>query len=256
MKIVQTSIAIFLCMGVVPGYATISINGVQPNNTDAHYLQAVRHMKVPFGSQSGATWEAGNNVVGKTPAEVQAIVIAIRALETDVRQIEIYDRMKSTPTEIFTFGTLAHAKNVVKQRLETVKMMENFNTQQNYWYHTPVNPPSTTAGNWESGARTPFFFRQKDGNASSAITQLCASTTKTYGECYGAISACVWWGAQQGMGDTAFNSLYPSRELNMDFRKSNSSTRNTTPATDTDILVPGDWLYFNNYNYNTIMLTP
>lgn len=39
----------------------------------------------------------------------------------------------------------------------------------------------------------------------------------------------------------------------MDFKTSGAYSRNTTAATDSGIHVPGDWLYFNNYNYNRVI---
>lgn len=253
MRIVETSIAFLFCIGVAQTFARVTINGVELDNTNALYLQAVRHMKVPFESQSGATWDAGNDVSGKSPAEVQTIVDAIKALETNIRQIEIYDKMKSTPTEMFAFATVAHAKNVVKQRLETVKMMEYFNNDKRYWYHSTTNPPDTNAASWEKGRVRPYFFRQKEGNAFDAIAQLCTPPRKTYGECYGALVACIWWGAHEGMGEAAFNALYPGQALDM--ARDNSAWRNTTNAIETDILVPGDKLYFKNYNYGEVTNT-
>jgi len=209
-------------------------------------------MIVPFNSQTGAVWSAGNDVTGKTPAEIQTIVDNIKALETDPIQKEIFTRMDSTPNEYFTFQDIAHAKNTVTQRLETRSMMGIFNSSGNYGYAKPHEDPSipvsTTASMWEISKPTSFFFRQKSGTAYDAIVQLCDGSSQTKGECWGAITACVWWGASRGMGRDAFNLLYPGVVLDMDINRG-SWDRNIRPAGDSSIHVPGDWLYLKSYNY-------
>lgn len=235
-------------------YADVTIEGILVNSNDGHYLKYVRHMTVPFASQSGAAWEAGNDVSGRIPAEVQIIVAAIRTLETSVRQREIFDRMKIAPTETFAFRDIAHAKSTVLQRLETVAMMTNFNLDSRYAYHDKSHPVSTTAAQWEIGSQARYYFRQKSGTAYEAITQLCDPATKTYGECLGAIIACVWWGASRGMGEDSFNSQYSgTAALNMDFRINISPRKNIQVATDASVHVPGDWLYFKNHNYTAVI---
>jgi len=229
------------------GYYTVT-----SSNND--YLKYVRYMTVPFNSQTGAVWSAGNDVTGKTPVEIQVIVDNIKALETDPIQEEIFTRMDSTPNEYFSFQDINHAKNTVTQRLETRSMMHIFNTitDGRYVYaephKTPPIPVSTTANMWETGKPTNFFFRQKSGTAYDAITQLCDGSSQTKGECWGGISACVWWGASRGMGKDAFNLLYPGVVLDMDIDRG-SWNRNTAPAGDGSIHVPGDWLYLKNHNY-------
>ena len=162
--------------------------------------------------------------------------------------------MKATPTEVFAFSGVAHAKAVVLQRLETIKMMEKFNDDFRYTYHDATHPPSTTAGNWEPGPRVKFFFRQKSGSAFTSIGQITAPASKTYGDCTGAIMACVWWGGSRGMLEPGFNGLYAgTTALDMDFETSGAYSRNTTAATDSGIHVPGDWLYFKNYNYKRVI---
>lgn len=239
--------------------AKLRIGGVEVVNTNEHYLTYVRHMTVPFTSQNGAVWDAGNNVQGKTAAEIQVIVTAIKALETDTRQKEIHTRMVATPNEWFTFTDIAHAKATVTQRLETVNMMDIFNSPNSRYGYGRVHdgvPYSTTAALWEKGPRTAFFFRQKGGTAYNAITQLCDGSSVTKGECLGAIMACVWWGASQGMEAVKFNQLYPgTRALNMDFRMSTSSGRNVQAAVDSGEAhhVPGDWMYLSNHNYTKVI---
>jgi len=237
--------------------AKLKISSVEVTNTDVNYLTYVRHLTVPFASQSGATWDAGNNTQGKTAAQIQVIVTAIKALETDARQKEIHTRMSATPTEWFDFTDVSHAKDNVKQRLETVSMMDIFNSPNSRYGYGQVHagvPYSTTAALWEKGPRVTFFFRQKTDTAYNAITQLCDGSSVTKGECYGAIVACVWWGASRGMGQAPFNQLYSgTKALNMDYRWSgNTSTRkNVILAVDAGEAhhVPGDWMYLSNHNY-------
>lgn len=214
------------------------------NDTNDHYLRYVRFMTVPPERQNGADWEAGYNT---TPAQIPAIVARIKLLETNAPQKEIYTKMKAS-TETFGFRDVAHAKARVLQRLETIEMMKAFNvaTGSAYNYTTTTIPVSTTATLWEKGAPTDFLFRQKDGTAYNAITQLCTLAT-TYGECYGAINACVWWGAARSMGETDFNTLYPgTTALNMDYNQSDSWERNIAFASDKNVVVPGDWGYWEN----------
>lgn len=239
--------------------AKLRVGGVEVVNTDEHYLTYVRHMTVPFTSQNGAVWDTGNNVQGKTAAEIQVIVTAIKALETDTRQKEIHARMVATPNEWFVFSDIAHAKATVTQRLETVSMMDIFNSPNSRYKYGRVHdgvPYSTTAALWEKGSGTVFFFRQKGGTAYNAITQLCDGSSVTEGECLGAITACVWWGSSQVMEAEKFNQLYPGTQaLNMDFRMSNSHSRNLQSALDSGEShhVPGDRMYLVNHNYNQVI---
>ena len=231
---------------------------VDVDDSNQHYLLYVRYMTVPFASQRGAIWTAGNDTTGKTIAQIQAIVNAIKNLETDALQKEIYTKMKACTTEIFAFRNVAQAKSVVLQRLETIRMMKAFNQDSRYTYHSAANPASTTAAAWDKGSRVKFYFRQKTGTATAAITEICSPSTKTYGECLGGIMACVWWGASQGMGQNAFDALYVTSALNMDYKNppgNGSWRKNTTDAAETSVLVPGDWFYFNNYNYNLVIHT-
>ena len=128
------------------------------------------------------------------------------------------------PFEVFVFDDIDHAKATVKQRLETIKMMNLFNegapdSRFFYWRpHTkPPIPADTTADLWEKGQPTNFYFRQKGGTAYEAITQLCDPATVTKGECWGGFVACIWWGASRAMGPLDFNNLYPGdKALDMD----------------------------------------
>ena len=255
-------ITVIACVGLVfasSSYAKLRIGGVEVTNSNGHYLTYTRHMAVPFASQNGATWDSGNNVQGKTAAEIQAIVTATKLLETNARQKEIPVRMAGTPIEWFTFTSLDHAKNTVKQRLETVQMMDIFNSPNSrYRYGTPHTgvPYSTTAGHWEKGSRATFFFRQKSGTAYEAITQMCDGSSVTKGECLGAITACVWWGASRALGLAEFNQLYPgTKALNMDFGLSNSWGWNVRAAIDAaeNHHVVGDWMYLKNHNYTQVI---
>jgi hypothetical protein len=234
--------------------ATVTVGGVLVDASDGAYLNFVRYMTVPFIAQTGAVWNAGNDVSKKTPAQVHSIVIAIQALETDPIQKEIFTKMNATQLEAFNFRDIPHAQSVVTQRLETISMMQKFNQDGRYDYNSEAHPASTTASDWQTGLKTRFYFRQKSGSAYDAIAQLCDPLSKTYGECLGAIMACTWWGASQGMSQSAFNSLYPGNTaLNMDFRVSASPNRNLLAAADTSTLVPGDLVYFQDYNYNAVL---
>ena len=257
---------IILSLLIASVQAKIKINNVLVDSTNIHYLSYVRHLSVPIGDQNGPVWDSGNNIQGKTVAEIQQIVDAIKQLETSLRQKEIPARMMAAPTEVFNFTDLNHAKNTVTQRLETIKMMEVFNTPgSRYWYASPhQNPPiphSTTAAHWEKSPKYPVLFRQKSGTPYEAISQLCDPNSLTKGECYGAITACVWWGASRGMGEPAFNLDYTilyngPNFLDMDFKNGNSSgTYNTKPAVgkDKQYHVPGDWLYMKNHDYDKVI---
>ena len=252
----QLSMALAVLFAAESAFGTVKVGNVNVADSNDHYLQYVRHITVPFASQGGATWNAGNDVTGKTAAEVQAIVEAIKAMETDPRQKEIYTRMKATPTEVFAFRDVPHAKATVLQRLETIAMMTKFNVDLRYAYWNEDHPVSTTAGNWEPGPLVNYFFRQKSGSAFASIAQITAPPpAKTYGECWGAITACVWWGASQAMLEPGFNGLYPgAMALNME-NTGASYSRNLVRATDSAIHVPGDWVYFKNDNYRLVVGT-
>lgn len=254
-------LALLSCSVLLSAHGKIRIGTsgsyVEVTNSNEHYLEYVRHMKVPFESQTGAVWTAGDNVTGKTAAEIQQIVNYIKALETDPIQAEMFDKMIATSSEWFTFTTVDHAMKTITQRASTISKMSDFNQMGWYGYHESHDgiPPSTTASMWDTGNRVAFYFRHTSGNAYDAINQLCDGSSTTKGECLGGIMACVWFGAAQSMGDTDFNVLYPgSQVLNMDFRYSNSSSRNLNNAVDTGTHVPGDLLYLKNYNYRQVIV--
>lgn len=119
--LMKTTVAI-LCVlyvslsGIREASATIKIGTTTVNDTNEHYLSYVRYITVPFDKQTGADWDAGNDTTGKTAAEVQTIVDAIKALETDPVQQEIYTAMNASATETFAFRDINHAKANVLQR--------------------------------------------------------------------------------------------------------------------------------------------
>ena len=239
-------------------FGIVKVGITTVNNTNEHYLLYVRYMKVPEAFQSGTAWDAGNNISGKTAGEIADIVTAIKLLEKDDVCIEIFDKMKAS-TETFAFSNAIHAKEVVRQRLETIAMMFHFNDDARYtywgWKTEPsgtetFHEPSTTAGGWVPGSKTPYYFRLKTGLSYAGINNLCAPPpNKTFGECGGAIIACVWWGASRGMGEARFNSQYSAASrLNMDEGQSGSSKWNLKIAEDY-IPIPGDMVYFENSNY-------
>ena len=226
---------------------------VAVNATNEHYLRYVRHMTVPIASQTGDVWTAGNDITTKTPEEIEQIVSDIKALEDSIQK-QIFERMQQS-TEDFKFKSIALARNVVIHRLETMAMMQKFNGGvYGYSRDNPANPgyASTSATAYWSPGRKPnpdFYFFQKNGTAYEAINALCADDARTYGECLGAMFACVWWGASQGMGEAAFNATYPgSRGLDMDI-DGRAASPNLWRAQDTNTVVPGDVVYFKNHNY-------
>lgn len=237
--------------------AKLKIGGIEVTDTNEHYLTYARHMTVPFASQNGAVWDAGNNVQGNTASEIQAIAAAIKVLETDERQKEIHDRMVATPNEWFNFTDVAHAKATVIQRLETIRMMTIFNSIDSPYKLSGLS--ETTAALWEKGPPgAAFQFRQKGGTAYNAITQLCDGSSVTKGDCLGAKIACVWWGASQGMESAKFNQLYPGmRALNMNYHPttSTSSYNNSQDAIDAseNHHIPGDCMYMRNHNYSKVI---
>lgn len=252
-KLVLAAItAFFLLVGAQSSFAAIRFgtSTVAVNNSNADYLRYVRYITVPVSDQNGTDWDAGNDTAGKTVEEIQIIVDKIKALETDARLQEIYTSMNAS-TEVFSFSDIAHAQATVLQRQKTIGMMEQFNLTQNYYYTTTIEPVSTSASQWQKGVTTPFYFHQTGGTAYQAIDEICAPATKTYGECLGAIITCVWWGASNALGETKFNQLYPgANALNMDSRQSSSPFSNLSQSMDDSKVVPGDWGYWKNYNYN------
>ena len=100
---------------------------------------------------------------------------------------------------------------------------------------------------WAPSSKGSSYFRQINGTASDAIVDLCSS--QTYGECLGALFACIWYGAQCGMGED-FNGLYPGpMALDMDSKQNDSCQRNLRSVTNFNAKpIPGDKVYFQNDN--------
>lgn len=243
---------------------------VAVTNTNEDYLRFVRHITVHTASQNGATWEAGNNIIDKTPAEVQDIVNAIKALEHPVLR-QMFDDMQAVKaingqSDDFDFVDVEEAKSSVLQRVSVVHKMRDFNVGKEnspYWY----GPPGTTAPKWQMGRRGLYetsrgrmllnnqkLYRQKSGTPYEAILELCSQPYRTGGECWGAAAACVWWSSAQAMGPARFNALYPTPEgLDMDPYFSNGWERNLRASVDTSRMVYGDWVYWKNHNYGEVI---
>ena len=234
-------------------HGNIVIGGVIVGTSDEDYLNYRRHIAVPSQNQSGPVWESGDNTTEKTAAQVEAIVAAIKQLETDPVCVEIFEKMKSA-NEDFVFNDIDQAKGNVRQRLRTIEQIDMFNSDKNYTYYDSYHPAGTSATDyWITGRKScPARFRQILGTAPQAIASLCSRNTQTYGECQGALFACVWMGARLAMGDPYFDARYP-HGLNMDWERNNTPNLNTRVADDTNTLVPGDTVYFKNYNYGELL---
>ena len=168
----------------------------QVDASDQHYLRYVRYMTVPLEFQSGEVWNRSDDITDKTAEQIGQIVSGIKALEDSIQR-QIFEKMQSS-TEDFGFHSTTHARNVVLQRMETMQMMRNFNNEQRYLYSrdNPTNPyhaQTSETDYWATGRQgTPdFMFRQINGTAYEAISALCADDAETYGECLGAMYACV-----------------------------------------------------------------
>ena len=236
-----------------------SANSEQVNTSDQHYLLYVRHMTVPVASQMGEVWTLGNDITGKTPEQLAQIVSDIKALENPIQK-QIFERMRQS-SEQFAFNSTSHARNVVLQRMETMRMMTKLDTGVYGYARDHDGVVSTSASDyWMTGKDFDFYFRQHSGTAYQAINALCADGAETYGECLGAMYACIWWGASQAVGENTFNSTYPgAMALNMG-KTAAGDTHGTAPvrpymwvATDQTTIIPGDRVYFKNYNYGVFV---
>lgn len=76
-----------------------------------------------------------------------------------------------------------------------------------------------------------------------------------YSDCAGAWLACAWGGAATAMGSVAFNTLYHfASSLDMDApTKHLEDMPDTNTATGDARFVPGDQIYFENYNYGILV---
>ncbi|BCM92526.1 hypothetical protein IAD21_04408 [Abditibacteriota bacterium] len=235
-------------------------NSITVGDSDEHYLRYVRYMTVSLDKRTGADWITDEEINLKTPIERKTIVENLKLLENPIQR-EIFDKMNAS-TEVFIFADAELATNRIKQRIEILRLMLEFNGDDDlrYNYATVKEPARTNASLWTKTTHHNFLFRQKDGTPYEAISQLCAPTTKTYGECLGAIITCVWWGSSRVMGEQRFNNYYIGKSgvnstevLNMAEEESGSPFYNTRKATDTNTYIPGDWGYWKNYNYDVVV---
>lgn len=214
------------------------INGVQQIETPTNYRNTIKFLTVPPSCHTKAAFLSTN-------------VATIKALEDPVRR-EIYDAMRGSAIETFTFATRAIAEQHWQMRISTIEAMNRMTNQGpanrridfDYFDNTdpmnliPVQEPGTM---WRFGAnaRTPFYFRAKPGVVSSAaLAQLESGTSR--GECLGAIRACFWIGARDALGNAAFNTMHPAGSLNLGV---SDHRRN---AIDPSVIIPGDYLYMTN----------
>ncbi|HYG78718.1 MAG TPA: hypothetical protein VEK08_27205 [Planctomycetota bacterium] len=226
--------------------AGIRINLVPVAKTDVDYLKYLRFASVPPDRRKGEVWDSGNDVTNKTAAEIAAIVNAIKRLEADAVRKEIVQKMMNS-NELFSFRTVADLDANVVLRLKACEKMRDMNTRQFYWYDTPK---MTTAPEWMNPDGEVFLFRQVKGPTYTAVVSLCDGSNKTNGECYGAIQACIWWGSSQALGEAAFNKRHPGAA---DLRMSSGGSGHVLASADKSTLIPGDWLYMQNYNYGDII---
>lgn len=253
-------LSVLLLFAAKSALAEIKIGAVTVGNTDGDYLSYARFLTVPHADQNGSVWESGNDVSGKSPAEITDIANAIKVLESKPVIREIYDKMQTANNEVFAFHDLDHAQLVVSQRLRIIAQMKSFNLYQNFWYvdgsHSAgMIVPEGTVALWRRGrSKTGSLLRQYGGTALEAIRQLCVPVrgVKAYGDCEGAVYACVWYGTAEVLL-SSFNTYYPGASaLDMDPLVSRAAYKNRGTPGDPLTLVPGDTLYFKNDNYGEL----
>ncbi len=220
--------------------------------SELQYLKYVRYMTVPENRQAGLTWHSGDDVSGKTEAEVHAIVLQITALESPLQRI-IFNRMYAgNAGEIYIFANTDVAKANVKMRLLIIDKLKQMNDTKFYYYG---HPKKSDAPEWVPGDRPEdgAYFQQVNETAYQAAVDLTSGVYHTTGECFGAIVACIWWGASQALGEEKFNLRHPGvTALNM--LHTNTWHTHMTNAVDVSpaARIPGDWLYLENWNYGTV----
>ena len=116
--------------------ATVQINGTNVTASDMDYLIYRRHWRIPIANQTGSAWESGNseNLEGKTPAEIHAIVVAHGALETNSYLTQI-DWKWMSDSEVFSFFTVAMARQEATLRMQSVLCLNAMNTNHKFWYN-------------------------------------------------------------------------------------------------------------------------
>jgi len=163
--------------------------------------------------------------------------------------------------EAFEFDNVLHAQRLVIARLSVIKKMTDFNGNfSDYEYLSLPDHPQAESNSsyWEPNPDNKALFRQKTGNAYDAIIDLNGGIVHSYGECFGATVACVWWGVAQGMtrertnaqAKEVFNSMYPGTNALVMFQNEDTSSWfSLVPAVDLDTLIPGDRLAIVNSTY-------
>jgi len=286
--------AVSLLILPVTAWATMNFNGTTINNSnyntyynnDAFYLGNICYMTYPFPGD--AYWMRGQSALASgNPTLMSANASAMRSIETTLPWLEIYQSMaKSSDSFPINSGNVfsnIQAEQASTQRIGAITAMNSFNTYHQYDMvdRNPTGMPVTSyttywTGNISGPGEYHFLFDQSSGNTTPHLAILTLTNpyglNQTYGDCTGAIMACFWQGTLNALGNTTFDSVFnPTSDstyspLNMsrlfymwdgsDYAYPSASTPMTLGSGNTSLFIPGERVYFRNYNYYQVLSSP
>lgn len=164
--------------------------------------------------------------------------------------------MQNTNEPFMFMGQLDLRCNVIL-RDKAIDTLKDMNSK--VWYNYGKGNYRTENPNWGPvhdrsipPINLPLFGQLYNHLASADIKSLCTDMKTTYGECYGALIACVWWGSDQAF-EPYFDMNNAPGSLNMGVFMQNGGLGWKYAATDMTTYVPGDWLYMQNYDYEEVL---
>jgi len=169
---------------------------------------------------------------------------------------EIFDKMNCA-TETFSFSDDTKAAQNFAMRYGAVLIMSAMNAGTfDVWYSDPyprcgntTNNPATTSwiiGPYWRPANTSDMFCSTFYQLSGTTAHDAINNVTPYrGECAGAMEICIFTAADTALGTSQFNAIHPTGSLGLANWGSDWWMHMGTMS-DTNTLVPGDYIYMKN----------
>jgi hypothetical protein len=147
--------------------------------------------------------------------------------------------------------------------MQVIAQLKLMNAKHHYWYALTDKPATrelyttTSVTFWKNATTYVNIYDQFQGSSYDAILSLCDIRSKTIGDCRGAINACIWNGAAVANGKAKFDAVHKDllKMSSPDTHPSPSLKIHLMPAVDKDVktLIPGDWVFMKNHNYQDVI---